>query len=203
MFAVGHLALGYLSGKATSNILNVKTDLPLLFVASIIPDIDLLIPGHLHRGFAHSAVVSSLIFLSAYLLWGKRVTPYFAALATHSVIGDYLTNGGVQLLWPIDYSWYGGFVELASLTNVLLEVGLFLTCLAVMVGTRDLWVLFKEHDSNLLLSIPFCAILSSSVFGFPLPVPAGILPPHWAFLLLFAVSIGIDLKPRIRKSQKE
>ncbi len=50
MYAVGHFALGYLTGKVAAKSLDVKINLPLLFLASVFPDIDILIPGLVHRG---------------------------------------------------------------------------------------------------------------------------------------------------------
>ena len=44
-YAVGHLALGCWSRKATSKLLNANVNIPSLFLASTLPDIDLLIPG--------------------------------------------------------------------------------------------------------------------------------------------------------------
>ena len=88
MYAVGHFALGYLTGKIASKSLAVKINLPLLFLASVFPDIDLLIPGLEHRGPLHSVV---------FFFVKKRVAPYFVAVIQHSIIGDFLT-GEIQLL---------------------------------------------------------------------------------------------------------
>ncbi|MFQ5836465.1 MAG: hypothetical protein ACE5HG_01280 [Candidatus Bathyarchaeia archaeon] len=52
-------------------------------------------------------IVSCPLFLPAFLLFGKRATPYFVALIQHSPIGDYLTGAGIQLLWPIASDRYG------------------------------------------------------------------------------------------------
>jgi hypothetical protein len=57
MYAVGHFALGYLTSKIASKSLNVNINLPLIFLASVLPDIDLLIPGLHHRGPLHSIIV--------------------------------------------------------------------------------------------------------------------------------------------------
>jgi len=108
MFAVGHLALGYLSGKTSSKLLNVNANIPLLFLASTLPDIDLLIPSLEHRGPTHSPIVFCVLLLPAIIIYKKRAIPYFLALAQHSLLGDYLTGEGVQMLWPLTSRWYSG-----------------------------------------------------------------------------------------------
>ena len=194
MYAVGHLALGYLSGKATSKLLSVNVNIPLLFVASVISDADLLIPGLEHRGPTHSLIIFFLLSLPAFVLYGKRATPYFIALAQHSIIGDYLTGGGTQLLWPVSSSWYGTGIKIMCLANVSLEWAFFLISLTIMFKTRDAWILFQHHPSNMLLFIPVFTVLLPPFFGFPLSVPSQLIIPHLTYLTLFTLSILIDLK---------
>ena len=99
MFAVGHFALGYLTGKASSFFLKIPVSLPLLFLASVFPDTDILFPFIEHRGPMHSVLFCCLVFVPFLLLYKKRVIPYFIAVLQHNLIGDFLT-GGSQLLWP-------------------------------------------------------------------------------------------------------
>jgi len=194
MYAVGHLALGYLTGKLTSKLLRVGVNVPLLFVLSIISDVDLLIPGLDHRGPSHSIVVFLLFSIPAFMFYGKRALPYFLALAQHSIIGDYLTGGGVQLLWPANQTWYMiTRANMASPANILTEWALFMASLAVLLRARDAQTLFGHHPSNLLLSIPVLTVLLPSLFRFPLRVPLELLIPHMVFLGLFVPSILIDL----------
>ena len=121
MFAVGHLALGYVLEKATSKSLNVNLNIPLLLVASIISDIDLLIPGFIHRGSTHSLIPIFLFFLPAFALYRERAAPHFVAVIQDSIPGDYFTSGGTQLLWPLTPYWYGNEIEITSLTNLFIE----------------------------------------------------------------------------------
>lgn len=195
VFAVGHLALGYLAGKATSKLLNVKVNVPLLFVASVISDIDLLVPGLEHRGPTHSLVVMLILFLPLFMVYRRRAIPYFMAAAQHFVVGDYLTGGeGLQLLWPVTSQWYGIGFEAASLTSILFEWGSFLVSFAVMHKTRDVWTLFQHDSSNLLLPIPIFTVLLPTLLSFPLPVPLELVIPHVVYLAIFALSILVDLK---------
>lgn len=200
MYAVGHLALGYLTGKATSKLLNVNVNIPLLFLASIIPDIDLLIPGLQHRGPTHSLIVSILIFIPLVAYYGKRAVPYFVALTQHSLIGDYITGGGIQLLWPLNSThYYGLTIEITSLTNITIEWILFLTALTILIKTKDTQTLLQPHPSNLLLSIPTCTVLLPTILSFPQYVPSALIIPHLTYLTIFTISILIDFKALLKK----
>ena len=199
MYAVGHLALGYLFGKAAEKLLDLKVNLPLLFLASIISDIDLLIPGLEHRGPTHSLIILTLLSLPLFAIYGKNTTPYFIALTQHSLIGDYLT-GGVQLLWPLTGYMYGVTLEVASLTNVVLEWGFFLTSLTIMLKTKDVQILLSEHSCNLLLSLPVATVLLPTLLSFPLVVPLELVLPHLIYLTLFSFAILIDCKDILKKT---
>ncbi|MGQ9460582.1 MAG: metal-dependent hydrolase [Candidatus Bathyarchaeaceae archaeon] len=192
-YAVGHLSLGYLSGKLTSKVLNVNASVPLLFLVSVLPDIDLLIPGLEHRGPAHSIIIYCFLFLPVFTIYGKKAAPYFAALTQHILIGDYLT-GGTQLLWPITVNWYGMGMEITSFVNIFMEWVLFLTSITVMFKAKDLWLLFQHHPSNFALSIPVLTVLLPTFLSIPLSVPLELVIPHVTYLMLFSLSTAIDLK---------
>jgi len=193
MFAVGHLALGYLCGKVASKISKVNANLPLLFLASVISDVDILIPGLEHRGPTHSLIVASLIFLPTFFLYKKKAIPYFLALTQHSILGDFLT-GGVQLLWPLTTKWYGTHIMcMVSQANILLEWTLFLTSFTIMLKSKDAHILLQPHPSNLILTIPIFTVLLPALFSFPLHVPPELIIPHLTYLALFIISIIIDI----------
>jgi membrane-bound metal-dependent hydrolase YbcI (DUF457 family) len=193
VFAVGHLAAGYLIGRVAGDGLKVRPNLSLLFLASVIPDVDLLIPGVEHRGPTHSLILSIILFLPVLLLTGKTAIPYFLALAQHALLGDYVT-GGAQLLWPLTTQIYGIGIDVTSLTNLLLEWGLFLVSMAVLVHTRDLWRLFRRDRTNLLLSTPLLTVLLPAFLRFPTYVPLELMVPHLVYLTVFALSIALDVK---------
>jgi len=198
MFAVGHLALGYLCGKTASKILKVNVNLPLLFLASVIPDVDLLIPSLEHRGPTHSLIILSVFFLPTFFLYRKKAIPYFIALIQHSILGDFLT-GGTQLLWPLTTKWYGAHIMcMISQANILLEWSLFLTCLTSMIKTKDTQTLLQPHPSNLILTLPILTVLLPALFSFPLYVPPELIIPHITYLTLFTISILIDLKSSLQ-----
>ena len=199
MYAVGHFALGYLTGKIASKPLKVNVNLPLLFFASVFPDIDILVPGLDHRGPLHSIVVLCILFIPIFMLYKKRAIPYFVALLQHLLIGDYLT-GGMQLLWPASMSTYGLGSGIESLNNIAFELVLFVVSIAVMFKTKDIFLLFKQHSSNTILSVPIIAVLLPTVISYPLSVPLIMLIPHLVYLLLFSFSLIMDLKSILTKT---
>jgi len=199
MYAVGHFALGYLTGKIASKSLAVKINLPLLFLASVFPDIDLLIPGLEHRGPLHSVVVFCFLFIPMFLLYKKRAVPYFVAVIQHSIIGDFLT-GGTQLLWPVSLDMYGLGIGIDSLTNIALEWVLFIISIIIMFKAKDMLSLLKRNPSNLILFIPLMTVLLPSVIIFPLYVPLLLLIPHLVYLFLFVFSIFVNLKAILTKN---
>jgi len=199
MYAVGHFALGYLTGKIASKSLAVKINLPLLFLASVFPDIDLLIPGLEHRGPLHSVVVFCFLFIPMFLLYKKRAVPYFVAVIQHSIIGDFLT-GGTQLLWPVSLDMYSLGIGIDSLTNIALEWVLFIISIIIMFKAKDMLSLLKRNPSNLILFIPLMTVLLPSVITFPLYVPLVLLIPHLVYLFLFVFSIFVNLKAILTKN---
>ena len=130
MYPPGHLALGYFAGKITSKITKNETNIPLLWILSMLPDIDILIPTLVHRGPTHSIIVATAIF-TPIIIYYKKGIPYYASLISHSLIGDYITAYGCQLLWPINQTWYKYENPLTHTTQVIpLEILLF----AIMIG---------------------------------------------------------------------
>jgi hypothetical protein len=202
MYAVGHFALGYLTGKLAAKSLDVNINFPLLFLASVFPDIDLLIHGLEHRGPLHSVILFCLVFIPIFAIYKKRAAPYFVAVIQHIIIGDYLIGGDLQLLWPLTTNLYGFHVGIASLINVALEWSLFLISMTFMIKTKDIFFLFKHHSSNMILAIPVLTVLLPTIISFPLYVPLALLIPHIVYLILFSIPIIIDWKVILTKNEK-
>jgi membrane-bound metal-dependent hydrolase YbcI (DUF457 family) len=206
-FAVGHLALGYITGKAASKLLNVNVNIPLLFVASIIADVDLLMPSLLeHRGPTHSIILFLAIAFPAILLWKKQAIPYLVAFASHPFVGDYLTAssaaGGVQLFFPLSSTWFSGGSEASFFAYAYVELALLIVFLMLMLTTRDMMTLIKHNSSNLLLVIPVSTALLPVFLRFPFPVPSILIIPHLILLILLALPIFIDLKHLIHRQHR-
>lgn len=196
MYAVGHLALGFLTGKASAKLLNVNLNIPLVLTLSILPDIDLITPMLQHGGPTHSIILYLAIASPAILLWKKQTVPYLVALASHPLLGDYLTRPGkaqgVQLLFPLTSGWFSAGSEVAGLTYVYLELALFTAFLMLM--TKDVALLIKHHPTNLLLSIPISTALLPVFMQFPIPVPPELIIPHLILIILLALPILTDIE---------
>ena len=138
MFAIGHFALGYLIGRGSAKFAQVKVNLPLLLLASVLPDIDLLLRFLMHRGPTHSLITLTVLMIPFFAVYRKQAIPYFAALLSHVLIGDFFA-GGNELFWPLSQGWFGALnLEVHSLPNVLLELGLFLLTVPIMFKLGDL-----------------------------------------------------------------
>jgi hypothetical protein len=186
-------------GKATSKMLNTDANIPLLLMLSVLPDIDLLVPGLRHRGPLHSIIIFSLLSMPFFVVYRKKIVPYFVALVQHSLIGDFISGGGTQLLWPITPNYYGIQIAIASLTSMAIEWICFLLFLIVMLKTNDIKTFFSSHRSNLLLLIPIFTALLPTFLNFPIYVPQELVAPHIAYIVLFTASVLIDLKYEIKK----
>jgi membrane-bound metal-dependent hydrolase YbcI (DUF457 family) len=196
LFAVGHLALGYLLGRASAKFSTKRVSVPLILALSIIPDADILLQPlfpNIHRGPTHSIVVLSIVFLPLFVIYRKEVIPYFVAIVSHPLIGDLLVGGSTKLLWPLSTQNFGFGILMSSPTNIVLEWSLFLLSIAVMLKIDDMRKLFQAHLSNLLLSIPVFTVLLPSILSIPLSVPIWLEPPHLVYMLLFAAAIIVTL----------
>jgi len=200
MFAVGHLAIGYLSAKTSQKLLKTDINLPIIFFLSLIPDVDLLIPGLVHRGITHSIIFLTLVFIPIFLHYRKTSIPYFIAITQHPLVGDFFM-GKIQMLWPLTSNWYGFGIDVRSLTNITTEWASFLLAIIVSTKTNDLRLLFKSEKSNLLLTVPSGAIFVSSIIGaraigLSQRAPTELLIPHLIFLTVFTFSIMKSLSKK-------
>jgi membrane-bound metal-dependent hydrolase YbcI (DUF457 family) len=147
MWAVGHLALGYLTGKGAAKVLKENINVPLLFLTSIVLDVDILIPTLAHRGPTHSLVLSLIALVPCHLIFGKKALIYFLSICSHTLLGDLLFTGGagcVQLFWPLTSKGYSG-LSLPIVYDVPLEWLFFVLSMGVMVYRRDLQKMFEPH----------------------------------------------------------
>jgi len=206
VFVVGHLALGYLTGRVSTKFLNVNINIPLALTLSIIPDIDLLIPMLQHGGPTHSIILYLVVAFPAILVWKKQAIPYLIAAASHPLLGDFPTRPsraqGVQLFFPLTSSWFSAGSEAAILTYVYLELALFALFLTLMLTTRDITILFKRHPSNLLLAVPISTALLPVFMQFPIPIPLELIIPHLVLIVLLTLPILIDLKAILTKTHR-
>jgi membrane-bound metal-dependent hydrolase YbcI (DUF457 family) len=188
------MALAYLLAKGTGKLFNVNFNIPLVLVLSIIPDIDIifgfLLHSEIHRGPTHSIIVAILVFIPFFLYYRQRATPYFAALVSHSIIGDFLIGGQLQLLWPLSTREFGfSYTTIYSTQSVVLEFTLFIIALVVMFKTRDIHQFFRNNNLNLVLAVPIFTVLLPTFASYPLQVPLLLVLPHLFYLVLFSISV--------------
>ena len=138
MLAIGHIALGYITGKIISKATGQSINIPVIWILSLLPDIDLLIPGLRHRGPTHSIIVALIIFTPLFIIASWKANPYFVALASHSLIGDYFT-GKTQLFWPLSLEWleYERAMRMGSVFEIFTEFALFAVMIAILILSRD------------------------------------------------------------------
>ena len=189
-FAVGHVALAYLLSWGSARLLHTKSNIAAIIALSVIPDVDILSEPFLqHRGVTHSIVVSFIVFVPVFVVYGKKAVPFFAALIQHSVLGDYFAGGSIQLFWPLTSQGFGINMSVYGILNVVVEWLLFALALIVLIVSRDIARFLQPHTSNIILCVPVFAVFLPSVFGFPLEVPFLLLLPHLAFLVLFSIGM--------------
>ena len=196
MFAVGHMALAYLISKPTASRLKLGLSIPTALVLSIIPDIDILAGEGFHRGPTHSLIAATLVFIPLFYLYRKKALPYLLALISHSLIGDLIVGGGIQLFWPIYLNEVSispplPKIAITSPTNIALELILFTAASIIMLKAGDFRTFLQPHKSNLLLTIPVATVLLPTFLSYPLTVPTALIPPHLFYLILFIISVLI------------
>jgi membrane-bound metal-dependent hydrolase YbcI (DUF457 family) len=199
------MAIAYLLGKPAAKILKVNVSIPLLMVLSIIPDIDLILIPSMHRGPTHSVITAALIFIPFFIVYRKQAIPYFIALISHSLIGDFITGGRIQLLWPFSRREFGlhelgsYFIDINNPVNVAIELSLFIVATVIMIKSKDIMQFFKVNKTNLVLIIPIFTVLLPTFIGFPFDEPLLVTEPaealgHLFYIVLFVVSVLITLK---------
>ncbi|MCW4018110.1 MAG: metal-dependent hydrolase [Candidatus Bathyarchaeota archaeon] len=207
MYAIGHFALGYLVGKGASKLFNVKINLPLLLVVSVLPDIDLILQNldpslFMHRGPTHSIITITALMIPFFLIYRKQAIPYYAVLLSHSILGDLFT-GGAELFWPATQGWFSVVnLEVSSLASVSIELALFAITTILMYKTGDFQTLFKPNNHNWVLIIAFGAVfapLLSTSGGFESSLPVMLLLPSLFWIAVFAYSILIQLQVEVGK----
>ena len=216
------MSIAYLLGKGSSKPLRYKPNIPLLLVLSIIPDVDIIFDSltgaQLHRGPSHSVVVAIVAFIPLFIVYRKKAIPYFLALISHSLIGDFFVGGQVQLLWPLSTTKFGlhelgsYYINIFNPINIALELILFTIATVVLYKTNDWKVFFTNNKSNLILIIPIFTVLLPTTIGYPFSAPPLLSTEpflaiaHLFYLVLFSIAVLKALhsiyKNRFQSSRK-
>ena len=198
------MAIAYLLGKGSSKKLHININIPLLLVLSILPDVDIiydfLTGSNIHRGPTHSVVVAAVAFIPIFIIYRKKAIPYFLALISHPLIGDFFIGGKLQLFWPISTQQFGlhelgsYYININSPVNITLELSLFVIATLVLYKSGDWKVFFKADKTNLVLIIPIATVLLPSTIGYPFSAPLILTQPllafaHLFYLVLFTIAV--------------
>ena len=171
--------------------------MPLLFAASVLPDIDLLLSFLMHRGPTHSLITITALMIPFFVIYRRQAIPYYAAALSHMLIGDFFTQGS-QLFWPLSNGWFGALnIDPSSLTSVIAELVLFSLTLPIMYKLGDLQTLWKSHSKNWALIVPYVAVLGPllSIGRDPeIALPTLLVVPSLFYTGLFAYSIFVELR---------
>jgi hypothetical protein len=198
------MSIAYLLGKGSEKLTHYKPNIPLLFVLSILPDADIifgmLTGAEIHRGPSHSIIVAIAVFIPIFILYRKKALPYFLALISHSLIGDFFIGGQLQLFWPLSTRQFGlhemggPYISIYMPINSLIELSLFIAAMVILWKSGDIKFFTSSHKSNLLLIIPLVTVLLPTTIGWPFDESLFLLQPtlavlHVFLMALFAVAI--------------
>jgi membrane-bound metal-dependent hydrolase YbcI (DUF457 family) len=191
-FAIGHLAFGYISSKTSASLLKTRLNIPIILALSVLPDIDLLLFRFIqHRGPTHSVISALVLFAPLFVAYRKQAIPYFVALAQHSLVGDYIGGGNVQLLWPAAGTYFGAGLDIRSPTSVTIELLMFVGATILMLLMKDMQQFFHARKSNFALIIPAFTVLPAIVLF--THVPISLILPSIFYFTLFSAAILIEL----------
>ena len=204
MYAVGHIALGHMVGRVFGRLTGEEINIPLVWLLSVVPDLDLLVRGLDHRGPSHSVVVAFVVFAPLLLFRFRKSFVYFAVLAAHSLIGDYFT-GEVMLFWPFSHQdfVFPYLISMISPLEVYLELALFVVFLGVFVFMRDFEQLLNARVESLLLLIPLGALGGSFLMMRHYSRALNVLVlPYLIIVLMIILSISKSLFEGLFGSQR-
>jgi len=98
------------------------------------------------------------------------------------------------MFWPITTQYYGTYIDIKSQTNVTVEWIMFLAWIIIALKMKDTATFYKPNNSNLILAVPTFTVLLPTFLAFPMDVPAMLVLPHIAYLILFLTSILVYLR---------
>jgi hypothetical protein len=198
------MSIAYLLGKGSSKPLRYKPNIPLLLVLSIIPDVDIffdfLTGSQLHRGPTHSVIVAIIAFIPFFIIYRKKAIPYFLALISHPLIGDFFIGGKLELLWPFSNAQFGfheiggPYISIYMPIDGIIELILFIIAVVLLVKSNDWKVFFTAHKSNLLLIIPMFTVLLPATIGYPFSESLFLFTPilavvHVILVVIFSIAV--------------
>jgi LexA-binding, inner membrane-associated putative hydrolase len=109
MLFAGHMALAYFLNQTVSKKWKLSYSLPLLFCASILPDLDFILsPVIVHHTVTHSLTFWTAICLGLIIKMRINGVPYAMAILSHFLVGDIIT-GNPTLFYGFSNQTFGNF----------------------------------------------------------------------------------------------
>ena len=198
MYPLGHLAIGYLVAKIVGR--DHEIDIPLVLVASLVPDMDVIIPNIPHRGPTHSLIVAFILLFPVLNYWKTKIFVYYSAYTSH-LFADLLAcsqNGRSQLLWPYIDRWIILYPKLIMGSNkeAIVEIALLSIASIILMLTKDYQRLIRYRNTNFLLFFPCAVVLMSFLLGHyygDTVLPSLFNIPHLLVTVLMLIVIGNNL----------
>jgi hypothetical protein len=177
----------------------------MILVLSLLPDVDIIFLGELHRGPTYSVITAFAVFISVFVSYSYKAIPYFLSLLSHSLIADFFIGRQIQLLWSFTTQQFGidefGFyhISIYDPLSIALELALFATATLIMCKTRDIFRFLRNIKINLILIVPIFTVLLPTFLAYPLHVPVLLILPHLFYLTLFCITVLFAVIPLPRK----
>ena len=109
MLFAGHMILAYFLNQILKRKWHFTYSLPLLFCASILPDLDFIFgPVIPHHTLTHSLTFWSALCLILILIKRLNGLPYVIAILSHFLIGDIIT-GNPTIFYGLSNQTFGNF----------------------------------------------------------------------------------------------
>jgi len=161
------------SGKRWGNLV-----IPAVLMLGVLPDVDLFLWsfGVQHHTFTHSLFFWFVVSVPFLAVFRFKFIPYLVAVVQHFAFGDFLV-GEVMLFWPFSSSYFGFNNVMISVFNVGLETAGLLLATGIAFFNGDLKRLFSVDRNNVLMFLPFLALVASMLF-FAVDVPIIPLVAH-------------------------
>ena len=196
LFFLGHMAWAYVWAVFVWAVMSGgkrggKLFVPAILMLGVAPDVDLFFGsfGVVHHTFTHSFFFWLVMFAPFLLFFRQRSIPYFAAVVQHFAFGDLLV-GNVMILWPFSSSYFGFNFAMPSLLDVALETAGLLLAAGIVIFNGDLMRLLSADNRNVLMLLPFLALLTSMLF-FAVDWPIVPLVAYvWSRKSLMAIVLG-------------
>ena len=165
MYILGHIGFGYILYKLLNR--NKNYDLTLVFLYSILPDIDILIPYLYHRGPTHSFIFPTLILL-IYLIFDPLKIFYSIPIYSHilcDIIAQPMDYSYMKLLWPITNIKYqiNPIVIMRTYEESYLEISIFI--ISAIIFMKFDYKKFIVNSNSILLFLIIIPLTISSIFA--------------------------------------